>query len=44
VTLLELRRDDAEIAATFGVPDGTGYLVRASEGTYIVRRVTPRRG
>lgn len=42
VTLLELLRDDVEIAATFEVPDGTGYLVRASEETYIVRRVRPR--
>lgn len=37
--LVELRRDDAEIAATFRTPDGIRYLVRASDDVYRIKRV-----
>jgi hypothetical protein len=37
--LVELRRDDVEIAATFRTPDGIGYFVRASDDVYRIKRV-----
>lgn len=40
--LIEIRRDDVEVAAAFRVPDGTGYLVRARDDIYLVKRVEAR--
>lgn len=39
LSLVELRRDDVEIAATFQAPDGSGYLVRANGESYRIKRV-----